>query len=104
MRAVRLHDWGSTPQVDEVEAPVAAPGDTLISLEAAVEAHLDLTVTSGEFGIELSLPYVPGVEGSGVVVTSDELAPGTRGLLRSGGLGLLRGGTWAGYVTLGPAA
>jgi len=104
MRAVRFHEWGSAPQVDLVAAPVAAPGETLVRVEAAAVAHLDLTVASGDFGIKPALPYVAGVEGSGVVVRSDELAAGTRVLLRGGGLGLLRDGTWAEYVTAGPKA
>jgi NADPH2:quinone reductase len=67
-------------------------------VEAAAIAHLDRTVAGGEFGIRPELPYVGGVEVAGVVVESDELAPGTRVMLRGGGLGLTRNGTWADYV------
>jgi len=100
MRAVRIHDWNQPPSVDEVPVPVPAPGESLIRVEAAAVAHLDLTVASGTFGIKPELPYVGGVEGCGTVVESDRFEPGTRVVLRGGGLGLLRAGTWAEYVTV----
>ncbi|OHV44642.1 NADPH:quinone reductase [Pseudofrankia sp. BMG5.36] len=98
MRAVRVHGWGGPLRVDDVPVPRRGEGETLVRVEAAAVAHLDLTVASGNFTIKPELPYVGGVEGCGVVVESDALEPGTRVLLRGGGLGLIRGGTWAEYV------
>jgi NADPH2:quinone reductase len=99
MQAVRVHAWGEAPRVDAVDRPVAGAGETLVKVEAAALAHFDLTVAGGNFGIKPDLPYVGGVEGCGVVVESDTLAPGTRVVLRGGGLGIVRPGTWAEYVT-----
>lgn len=98
MRAVRVHSWGEPPVVEDVERPERGEAETLVRVEAAALAHLDRTVATGEFGIKPTLPYTPGVEGCGVVVESDTLEPGQRVMLRGGGLGLTRDGTWAEYV------
>ena len=101
MQAVRVHEWGAAPRVDEIPVPVPEAEESLVRVEAAAVAHLDQTVAGGDFGVKPQLPYVGGVEGAGVVVESDMLAPGTRVMLRGGGLGLTRDGTWAEYVTTG---
>lgn len=98
MRAARIHAWNQAPVVEDVPVPVAGEGEALVRVESAAVAHLDVTVASGEFGITPTLPYVGGVEGCGVVVTSERFEPGTRVILRGGGLGMLRDGTWAEYV------
>jgi NADPH2:quinone reductase len=98
MRALRFHGWNQPPQLDEVPDPVVGEGEVLVQVQAAGLSHLDLTVATGTFGFRPQLPYVPGVEGSGVVVSGDGLVAGTQVLLRGGALGLRRGGTWAEYV------
>ncbi|MFG1951869.1 zinc-binding alcohol dehydrogenase family protein [Micromonospora sp. NPDC048830] len=100
MQAVRVHDWGVAPVVEDVPMPQPADGETLVRVEAAAVGHLDRTVAGGEFRMKPTLPYVGGVEGCGRVVASDELAEGTRVMLRGAGLGLVRNGTWAQYVTV----
>jgi NADPH:quinone reductase len=100
MRAARVHAWGESPVIDHMPRPVPRAGESLVKVEAAAVAHLDLTVAGGEFGIKPDLPYIGGVEGSGIVVESREVEPGTRVVLRGGGLGLVRSGTWAEYVTV----
>jgi NADPH2:quinone reductase len=101
MRAVRIHGWGAAPTVDEVPDPEPGPGESLVRVDAAAVAHLDLTVASGQFRHRPDLPYIGGVEGCGTVVSSDGFEPGTRVMLRGGGLGLVRGGTWAELVVTG---
>jgi zinc-binding alcohol dehydrogenase/oxidoreductase len=67
MKALRIHEDGG-PEVlrlDEVEDPVAAPGEILIRLKAASLNHLDIWLRQG-------LPSVPkprilGADGAGVV-------------------------------------
>lgn len=98
MRAVRIHEWDAPPVIEDVAIPARAAGETLVRIEAAAVAHLDRTVASGTFGVRPDLPYIGGVEGCGVVVESDTLTPGDRVMLRGGGLGLTRGGTWAEYA------
>ncbi|WP_230591081.1 quinone oxidoreductase family protein [Rhodococcoides fascians] len=100
MRAARVHAWGEAPVVEDVDVPVPAAGEALVRVEAASVAHLDVTVASGEFGIKPTLPYTGGVEGSGVVVESAVFEPGTKVVLRGGGLGLFKNGTWAEYVVV----
>ncbi|HEX6360644.1 quinone oxidoreductase family protein [Actinophytocola sp.] len=95
MKAARIHSWGGRPSLDEVPDPT---GETLVRIEAAAVAHLDLTVASGNFHIKPDLPHIGGVEGCGIVVSSDVHEPGTRVMLRGGGLGLMRAGTWAELV------
>lgn len=98
MRAARVHDWGRAPVVEDVPVPVRGEGETLVRVEVAAVSHLDVTVAGGNFGIKPSLPYVGGVEGCGVVVTSDSFEPGIRVILRGGGIGLMCDGTWAELV------
>jgi NADPH2:quinone reductase len=100
MKAVRVHDWEVPPAVDEVPVPEPAEGESLVRVEAAAVGHLDRTVAGGKFGMKPTLPYVGGVEGCGRIVSSDQLAEGTRVMCRGGGLGLLRDGTWAEYVAV----
>ncbi len=104
MRAVRIHEWGVDPVVEDVPAPVAKEGETLVRVEAAAVSHLDLTVASGTFDLKPELPYVGGVEGCGIVISSPVHEPGTRVVLRGGGLGLFRDGTWAEFVATRKAA
>jgi len=103
MRAVRFHDWGAAPTLDEVPEPVRRPGEVLVQVTAGGVSHLDATVASGDFEFKPSLPYIGGVEGAGTVLEADAdsgLAPGTQVVLRGGGLGLLRDGTWAERVSV----
>ncbi|MBM7517064.1 zinc-binding dehydrogenase [Nocardioides nitrophenolicus] len=100
MRAVRVHGWGAPPTVDLVPRPRRAEGESLVRVEAAAVSHLDLTVAGGRFDLRPALPYVGGTGGCGVVVESDTVPVGERVLLRGGGLGLKRDGTWAEYVAV----
>ena len=100
MRALQIRAWGEPPQVDEVELPVAGPGETLVRVEAAALTHLDLTVAGGNFGIKPDLPYIGGIEGAGQVVQSGSFDVATRVSIRGAGIGLTRSGTWAEYVVV----
>lgn len=88
MRAIRIHEDGG-PEVltlDEVEDPVAAPGEVLVRLRAASLNRLDVWIRRG-------LPSVPkprilGADGAGVVEALgdgvDGLEPGQRVVLNPG--------------------
>jgi NADPH:quinone reductase len=95
MRAARIHRWGSTPIVEEVADPVVKHGESIVRVAAAAVGHFDLNVASGEHRPLPPLPYVPGTDGAGEVVASEAYEPGTAVLIRGGGLGLRRDGTWA---------
>ena len=100
MRAARIHAWGGTPVLDDIPEPERRPGEVLVAVQAAALSHLDLSVASGTFRMHPPLPYVGGVEASGSVLVADDLPAGTQVLVRGGGLGLLRDGTWAERVSV----
>lgn len=98
MRAARLHSFGQAPVIDEIDAPTRESGQTLVRIDAAALGHLDMTVASGNFDVRPSLPHIGGTDGAGTVVESDTFEPGSRVLVRGGGIGLFKNGCWAEYV------
>ena len=106
MRAARFHAWGAAPVVEDVSRPVREPGRVLVQVQASAVAHLDATVSGGDFGMRPPLPYIGGVEGAGIVLEADAdgPAPGTQVVLRGGGLGVLRDGTWTERVSVSAKA
>ena len=95
MAAVRVHAWGEPPLTERVSAPEQQHGEALVRIDAAAVGHLDRTVAGGGFDVQPQLPYIGGVEGCGTIISSATFATGTRVMLRGGGLGLTRDGTWA---------
>ena len=79
MRAALLHAYGAPPQLGERADPVPSQDQTLLHVTAAPIVPLDLLCASGTsyFG-EPPLPYVPGVQGVGIVRSSPDLAVGSR--------------------------
>jgi NADPH:quinone reductase-like Zn-dependent oxidoreductase len=79
VRAAVLHTHGEPPTHVEHPDPVPGEGVSIVRVTAAPVVPLDLLCASGTsyFG-QPALPYVPGVQGVGVVEQSDALAPGTR--------------------------
>jgi NADPH:quinone reductase-like Zn-dependent oxidoreductase len=79
VRAAVLHTHGEPPSHAEHPDPVAGEGVSIVRVTAAPIVPLDLLCASGTsyFGPP-ALPYVPGVQGVGVVEESATVAPGTR--------------------------
>ncbi len=79
MRAVVIHTPGQPPRVGDHPDPVVEPGHTLVRVTAVPVVPLDLLCASGTsyFG-EPAVPYVPGVQGVGVVEESGSVPVGTR--------------------------
>jgi NADPH:quinone reductase-like Zn-dependent oxidoreductase len=79
LRAVLIHTPGQPPEVGEHPDPVAGPGETLVRVTAVPVVPLDLLCASGTsyFG-KPAVPYVPGVQGVGVVEESASFPAGTR--------------------------
>ena len=98
MKVVRVHGFGEIPRVEEGDVPVPAHGRTLVQMQAATVGHIDRTIWSGDFLRHPPLPYVPGVEGAGIVVASDRFAVGERVWMRGSGLGTRADGTWREFV------
>ena len=95
-----IRAWGTMPDFGEdVPIPIRGDGEVLVRLEVAALNRLDLTAASGLLGTDRPLPYVAGVEGTGVVVEADAIDVGTRVLVRGGGVGLQRAGCWADFVS-----
>ncbi|RBY90382.1 zinc-binding alcohol dehydrogenase family protein [Blastococcus sp. TBT05-19] len=79
MRAAVVQEPGETPVVADHPAPAAGAGRTVVRVTAAPIVPLDLLCASGTsyFG-RPAVPYVPGVQGVGVVESSTTLTAGTR--------------------------
>jgi NADPH:quinone reductase-like Zn-dependent oxidoreductase len=79
VRAAVLHTHGQPPAPAEHPDPVAGDGRSIVRVTAAPIVPLDLLCASGTsyFGPP-ALPYVPGVQGVGVVEESAAVPPGTR--------------------------
>ncbi len=79
MRAALLHAYGGPVELGEHANPVPTADQTLVQVTAAPIVPLDLLCASGTsyFG-EPPLPYVPGVQGVGIVGSSPDLAAGSR--------------------------
>ena len=79
MRAAVLTEPGQAPAWAEHPDPAPAAGHTLVAVTAAPIVPLDQLCASGTsyFG-RPATPYVPGVQGVGVVERSDVLPEGTR--------------------------
>lgn len=99
MLAARLHGWNTAPAVEEVAPPRPGDQEVTVDIEAAAVTHLDLTLMSGTFAYRPELPFIPGAAGIGTVSAGDDSLLGRRVLVRGGGIGLERPGTWAEQVT-----
>jgi NADPH:quinone reductase-like Zn-dependent oxidoreductase len=79
VRAAVLHTLGQPPSVTDHPDPVPAAGQSLVRVTAAPLVPLDLLCASGTsyFGPP-AVPYVPGVQGVGVVERSGAITPGSR--------------------------
>lgn len=101
MRAVQFDQYGGYDQLKLVDLPPPVPGDgeVLVKMAAAAVNPFDNTVRLGRAGGNPP-PLVPGNEGAGTVVQSNnpDLPVGTRVML-VGTFGFARGGTWAELVT-----
>ncbi len=79
MRAVVIQAHGTAPRLQDRPSPATADGQSVVATTAVPITPLDILCASGTsyFGPP-QLPYVPGVQGVGVVKESRRLASGTR--------------------------
>lgn len=79
MQAAVLHTAGEPPTFREHPEPEQTAGSSVVRITAAPVVPLDLLCASGTsyFGSP-EVPYVPGVQGVGVIVSSEALPSGTR--------------------------
>ncbi len=69
MKAIRVHEYGapSVLRPEEIPTPTPGPGQALVRLMVAGVNFVDIYQRRG--GYPVSLPFIPGREGAGVVET-----------------------------------
>ena len=97
---MRSHGPGEQLKAEEVEL-VAGPGETLVEMRLAAVTQQDRSVLAGK---QPSVPFVPGSEGAGVVVSSSVLEVGTPVVVRGEGVGMTGPGLWGQYAVVPDAA
>ncbi len=84
MKAVRVHEFGDAEvlQYEDVPDPIAGPGDVLIKVEAIGINPVETYIRSGIHAIRPELPFVPGSDAAGTVISVgdgvDSHEPGDR--------------------------
>ncbi|GMR11298.1 MAG: zinc-binding dehydrogenase [Anaerolineae bacterium] len=68
MKAVFYREHGGEIEYGELPAPVPAPTEALVQLEAVSLNRVELFTWEGWPGLELEMPHVPGADGAGRVV------------------------------------
>ena len=90
MKAVRIHGHGGPEvlSVDDVDEPVAGPGQVLVRVLGVSINHLDLWVRRGMPGFPVEFPRVLGCDGTGEIVALGEgvraFSPGQKVVLEPG--------------------
>lgn len=79
MRAVQVSTLDGPAAVQVIDVPEPdATGKVLVEVHAAGVNFPDVLMTRGEYQMKPELPFVPGSEVAGVVVSGEGFAPGTR--------------------------
>jgi NADPH:quinone reductase len=83
MRAVVCHSYG-TPEdlvIDDVAEPVPGPGQLVVRVHAAAVNFPDVLLIAGKYQVKIPVPFIPGSELAGEVLTVGEgasFSPGQR--------------------------
>lgn len=74
MKAVVCKEFGDLTQIhfEQVDKPFCGPNDVLISVRFATVSFMDWLMTDGRYQLKPNLPYVPGTDASGLVVSVGE--------------------------------
>jgi NADPH2:quinone reductase len=77
MRAIRVHENGGPEvlRVETVDDPIPGPGEALVRVEAAGVNFIEIYQRKGAY--KIPLPWTPGEEGAGTIVS---VGPGVTGL------------------------
>jgi len=78
MRAILCSDWGEpeTLTLGEVPPPVAGPGEVKLRVRAAGVNFADIVMVRGHYQEKPTLPFSPGLEAAGEILTVGEGVPG----------------------------
>jgi len=71
MKAIRVKEFGGPEklQLEEVPNPKAGPGQVVIKIEAAGVNPVDVYIRAGTYARKPNLPYTPGIDGAGTIVS-----------------------------------
>jgi NADPH:quinone reductase-like Zn-dependent oxidoreductase len=86
MRAVVCRSYG-TPEdlvIEDVDAPVPAPGQLLVRVHAAAVNFPDVLFIAGKYQVKIPPPFIPGNEIAGEVIAVGDGAPFSAGQRVSG--------------------
>ena len=74
MRAILCKEWGEpdTLVLDEVDSPCPGSGEVKVRLRAAGVNYADIVLVRGHYQEKPSLPFSPGLEGAGEVLSVGE--------------------------------
>jgi NADPH2:quinone reductase len=104
MEAIRVHQFGG-PEVLRLEAlpdPAPQPGQVVVELKAIGVNPVDTYIRAGKYG-DRAMPYVPGMDGAGVIKAvgknATSVQPGARVYFYSPA-----GGAYATHILLDAAA
>ncbi|MCZ6845369.1 MAG: NADPH:quinone oxidoreductase family protein [Alphaproteobacteria bacterium] len=84
MRAILCSDWGEpeTLTLGDAPSPVAGPDEVTVRVRAAGVNFADIVLVRGQYQEKPSLPFSPGLEAAGEVLTVGEgvtgISPGDR--------------------------
>jgi NADPH2:quinone reductase len=72
MNAIRIHEFGgpAVMKLEDVPDPKAGPGDVVVRVRAAGVNPVDAYIATGTYPRRPALPYTPGQDGAGEVVSA----------------------------------
>ena len=84
MKAIRVKEFGGPEklQLEDVPNPKPGPGQVVVKIEAAGVNPVDVYMRAGTYPRKPPLPYTPGTDGAGTILSVgegvDSVAPGAR--------------------------
>ena len=74
MKAILCKDWGDpdTLVLGDVTSPSPGPGEVKVRLRAAGVNYADIVLIRGQYQEKPSLPFSPGLEGAGEIMSVGE--------------------------------
>ena len=68
MKAITFREHGGDIEYGDLPAPVLAPAEVLVQIEAVSLNRVELFTWEGWPGLELEMPHVPGADGAGRIL------------------------------------
>ena len=71
MQAIRVHQFGGPEvmKIEQVPDPQPGPGEVVVRLHAAGVNPVDTYIRTGTYARKPPLPYTPGTDGAGVILS-----------------------------------